>query len=91
MKVIPLLFTRYTPSNPGTPASPAPQFSPGNATPRGGGSTPGTPGPVAGPSNSNSQSPQIQQPEITGNTTPHPGPSGTSPAPGENAERRWVE
>ena len=82
-------YQNYTPSNPGTPASPgqkSPQFSPGNATPRGGGSTPGTPGPVAGPSNS--QSPQIQQNEITGNSTPHPGLSGTSPAAGDNAERR---
>lgn len=75
----------YTPSNPGTPShvagpsgfSPGP-YSPGNATPKGGYRTPGTSS--NSPTARSATSPQIQQSEISGNTTPHPGPSGTSPA-----------
>ncbi|TRY64317.1 hypothetical protein TCAL_04624 [Tigriopus californicus] len=75
----------YTPSNPGTPShiagpsgfSPGP-YSPGNATPKGGYRTPGTSS--NSPNTRSATSPQIQQPEVSGNTTPHPGPSGTSPA-----------
>ena len=70
----------YTPSNPGTPNySPRPQFSPGNATPR-----LGTPNSTSNPP---SVSPVIQQSEITGNTTPHPGPSGSSPRDDERNPR----
>jgi hypothetical protein len=36
---------------------------------------------------SSPSSPQIQQSEVTGNTTPHPGPSGSSPADDRNNPR----
>ena len=85
-------YSGYTPSYGVT----SPAYSPGNATPLHGGSTPGTPPNNtnssssnrsksrngAGGRSSNTTSPQIQQAEITGNTTPHPGTSG-SPAPNE--------
>eukprot|EP00095_Tigriopus_kingsejongensis_P005860 maker-scaffold38_size502422-snap-gene-1.12 protein:Tk05860 transcript:maker-scaffold38_size502422-snap-gene-1.12-mRNA-1 annotation:"7sk snrna methylphosphate capping enzyme" len=85
--------SRYTPSNPGTPShaagpsgySPGP-YSPGNATPKGGYRTPGNASNGATAARS-ATSPQIQQPEISGNTTPHPGPSGNSPT--EHQKYLW--
>lgn len=85
------IYSGYTPSNPGTPASPpvySPgEFSPGNATPKGG-TTP-SPAAAAAATAGGGASPQIQQPEVSGNTTPHPGPSGASPGGERNPRYLW--
>ena len=72
-------YSGYTPSNPGTPQ----QYSPGNATPARtpSHSSPSGTGGSTGALTGNFPSPQIQQPEVTGNTTPHPGPSEESRNP----------
>ena len=81
---VPSYSPAYEPSNPGTPTySPGRQFSPGNATPRAGNSTPGrtnSNSPSAMMASSSHSPSSIQRPEISGNTTPHPGVSERSPA-----------
>ena len=75
----------YSPHSPAPAYSPQPNYSPGNATPLCTRSP--FPSPNTAPLSTRSPmpSPSIQAPEVSGNTTPHPGPSesplSSSPRP----------